>query len=162
MYEIKVWNFYSKSVILFTNSYWKIVSHNFCIYERLKFKHIFTFWSFLIEFERATDSVRRNQLLLLLNTLTVGFFMLHNVFWRLIAVVIPFHVDRRARYGHRPQVVRSVRRLLDVQLYQLLVSAVHIARLTHVRTAVVYLHVINLQRSDNFFAERLLPLREPA
>lgn len=92
---------------------------------------------------------------------TVGFFVLHDVLGRLAAVVVPLHVDRRAGHGHHSQVVGSVRRLLHVQLHQLLVPAVHVARLTHVRAAVFRLHVADFQRGDHFLAERLLSFREP-
>lgn len=93
---------------------------------------------------------------------TVGFFVLHDVFGRRpVAVVVPLHADRRAGHGHHSQVAGSVRRLLHVQLDQLLVSAVHVARLAHVRTAVFHLHVVDVQRSDDSLAERLLSFGEP-
>jgi len=82
--------------------------------------------------------------------------VLYNVFGRLVAIVFPLHVDSRTSDSDYPQVIRSVWRLLDVQLYQLLISAVHVTCLTHIRSTVVYLHVTDLQRSDNFFAKRLL------
>jgi len=82
--------------------------------------------------------------------------VLHNVFGRLVAIVFPLHVDRRTGHSDHSQVTGSVWRLLDVQLHQLLVSAVHVACLAHVRPAIVYLYVADLQRSDNFFSKRLL------
>lgn len=70
--------------------------------------------------------------------------MLYDVLGRLIAVMIPLNVDCRTGHSYHSQVIRFVRRLLDVQLYQLLVSAINVTCLTHVRTTVVYLDVIDL------------------
>lgn len=110
----------------------------------------------------TTSKVPTNKILLLRNCSlrTIGLLVLHYVLGRLVAVVVPLDVDGRAGHCYHPQVVRSVGRLLHVQLHQLLVPAVHVTRLAHVRTAVVHLHVTDLQRSDDFFAERLLPFRK--
>lgn len=76
--------------------------------------------------------------------LTVRFFVLYNIFGRLVATMIPLNVYCRTSHSYYSQIVRSIRRFLNVQLHHLLVLAIPITRLTHVRAPVIYLNVIDL------------------